>query len=508
MKKFVLLFMIQLACLQNGKAQQNVFGEYLNWVLTDRIFYLYFVDENKVEFTTSPPCPDAHQWQLVFEDDFETEGYLDPDVWYVHSGDEGVYWSPENVTVEGGKLKLWETAIPNPGGQYSQGMVSLKQQYRYGKFEISCKIPKGRSSWPAFWLQAGHLPESYYNEIDIFEIYDQYDDHVLDESSINKRHSMTLFYPFPDISLAETQGYDGPDFSEKFHTFTLEWDPFTIIIRMDGDLKWRYHRFENWLGFPVSCLGMEPNRKYHIRNSFPVDQQNVILNSSIDVRPDVLPPLLSELPRAFEIEYIKIWDRLNVAKNVDKCDFSLADNHTSVITGRTITLGGNTDCSTIVHEPTTERFHGECLTLVATDEISLKPGFSVEKGGHFTAKIASYEKGMNSTSSIDENEDSLIQRTPLYENSVISEYLSEDSLSNSYEVYPNPNAGSFTVVLNSSANEFNGLAIINLNGNIIKQIESVSENKVNIDISNQPPGTYFLVIMVNKKGYMNKIIKQ
>ena len=38
---------------------------------------------------------------------------------------------------------------------YSSGMIESYDDFRYGKFEASVKIPDGNYYWPAFWLFGG-----------------------------------------------------------------------------------------------------------------------------------------------------------------------------------------------------------------------------------------------------------------------------------------------------------------------------------------------------------------
>ena len=52
--------------------------------------------------------------------------------------------------------------------QIGMGIVSCVNKFKYGIYEISAKLPKGKHLWPAFWMWSWN---SWPPEIDIFEGY-------------------------------------------------------------------------------------------------------------------------------------------------------------------------------------------------------------------------------------------------------------------------------------------------------------------------------------------------
>ena len=48
------------------------------------------------------------------------------------------------------------------------GLVSCKEKFKYGYFELEAKLPTGKNLWPAFWMSPF---ESWPPEIDVFEGY-------------------------------------------------------------------------------------------------------------------------------------------------------------------------------------------------------------------------------------------------------------------------------------------------------------------------------------------------
>lgn len=63
-----------------------------------------------------------------------------------------------------------QATFPEGTFNYAVGHLcnSFSFEQQYGYFEIRCKIPSGRGTWPAFWLGSKH---SWPPEIDLFEFY-------------------------------------------------------------------------------------------------------------------------------------------------------------------------------------------------------------------------------------------------------------------------------------------------------------------------------------------------
>jgi hypothetical protein len=53
------------------------------------------------------------------------------------------------------------------------GLVSCIEPFGYGTYEIECKLPVGKSMWPAFWMYSF---DSWPPEIDVFEAYTEKSD--------------------------------------------------------------------------------------------------------------------------------------------------------------------------------------------------------------------------------------------------------------------------------------------------------------------------------------------
>jgi beta-glucanase (GH16 family) len=164
---------------------------------------------------------------------------------------------------------------------YRSGMVFLNKKYKYGKFEIRCKIPKGKGLWPAFWLY-GPCGE----EIDIFEFDCEFPKRVH-----TARHKMffcseTKNYHFPEKFEFEK------DFSNSFHIFSLEWNKSRIAWFIDEELIREEILFNDVV----------------YQNSFPDSSLNLIINLAITgsfVKSE--PELKTGDSATFQIDYLKIY---------------------------------------------------------------------------------------------------------------------------------------------------------------------------------------------------------
>ncbi|WIX81610.1 family 16 glycosylhydrolase [Amycolatopsis carbonis] len=110
----------------------------------------------------------------------------------------------------------YTSARLNTSGKFSQA---------YGHFETRMKLPRGQGMWPAFWmLGGGNWPTD--GEIDVME-------NVGFEP--NTVHG-TIHGPGYSGSGGIGAGYNGPNFSDDFHTYAVDWSPNKIVWTVDGNV--------------------------------------------------------------------------------------------------------------------------------------------------------------------------------------------------------------------------------------------------------------------------------
>jgi len=85
--------------------------------------------------------------------------------------------------------------------------------------------------------------------------------------------------------------------------------------------------------------------------------------------------------------------------------------------------------------------------------------------------------------------------------------IGEEISGSGLKIYPNPGHGNFTLYINSGSSDINyvNAEIINMSGQIVKQVKINGQNKIDVTIKNA--GVYFIrVISTNKKILTRKVV--
>ena len=195
-----------------------------------------------------PPAPSAAAaapgLALVFSDEFETAGSLDPAKWGYEIGhirnDEAQYYTsrPENVRVEGGMLVIEARKEAYQGYGYTSASVNTLGRFepRYGRIEVRAKLPTGVGTWPAIWMLGTNLAKVGWpacGEIDVMENVGF--DPLLVHASI---HTTAYNHTIGTQKTASTTVADPAD----FHVYAADWYPDRIEISADGVV---YFTFRN-----------------------------------------------------------------------------------------------------------------------------------------------------------------------------------------------------------------------------------------------------------------------
>lgn len=195
-------------------------------------------------------CPKAGAsdgWILVWCDEFDYAGSPDPAKWNLeHKGDgfgnnELQFYTPrkENVWVEDGFLRITARKEPYGGRDYTSAKLMSygKGDFRYGRFEIRAKMPRGKGVWPAIWMMPtqskyGGWPNS--GEIDIMEHvgYDPLRIHGTIHTA-NYNHN---------IGTQKGGSIELDDVADEFYVYAIEWEPNGIKWFVDDLL---YYEFKN-----------------------------------------------------------------------------------------------------------------------------------------------------------------------------------------------------------------------------------------------------------------------
>lgn len=113
---------------------------------------------------------------------------------------------------------------PVPGSYTSARLVTKgKASFKYGRIQISAKLPTGKGTWPALWLYG---TGSTYSEIDIMENVG-YEPQLVWFSTHSESGSA-------NPSAHHTSPITIKDTNTAFHVYSIDWTPDYILGFVDG----------------------------------------------------------------------------------------------------------------------------------------------------------------------------------------------------------------------------------------------------------------------------------
>jgi len=203
-------------------------------------------------------------WELIWSDEFETDGLPDTNNWSYNIGNWGwgnnelQYYRDANLDnsrVENGNLIIQATK-DNKTGEWSSARLTTqgKASFTYGKIEFRAKVPTARGTWAAGWLLGESYRDEvswpYCGEIDVLECVGYEIDDVTG-NGLNHATCHTRAYYFK-------QGNQiGSDtallaMNTTYHTYAVEWYPDVIYGLIDGVRYYTYDKNANELEWPFN----------------------------------------------------------------------------------------------------------------------------------------------------------------------------------------------------------------------------------------------------------------
>ena len=184
-------------------------------------------------------------YTLVWQDEFETGSELNANDWTHEVKGKG--WvnnelqeyvnhkTPEGALVtqvKNGTLRI--TALKENGKVYSGRVYAkVKQGWTYGYIEASIKLPKGKGTWPAFWM----MPVNFRSwpadgEIDIMEEVGYHPDYVSSSLHANAHVHSNGTQVTHEMKCTGAEG--------EFHTYAILWTAKNITTYVDGKVQLSY----------------------------------------------------------------------------------------------------------------------------------------------------------------------------------------------------------------------------------------------------------------------------
>ena len=263
--------------------------------------------EKKPTPTPAPPAPvatevnadprDYNQYtEMVWNDEFAGSA-IDPSKWGYNTGGDGwgnnelQYYTAtaENAYISNDKLVI-EAKRQNQGNrEYTSArlLTKGKQNFKYGRIDVSAKLPQGQGIWPAIWMLGADIDQNNWpkcGEIDMMELRGQEPNKFL----------TTMHFPKPDGS-HDYQG--GPDqvlpsgnFSDAFHTFSVVRSKDQMRFFLDGK---QYYTFT-----PSDVKG----GGYPFNNPF-----FMVLNVAVGGNFLGSPNASTVFPQKMEVDYVRYY---------------------------------------------------------------------------------------------------------------------------------------------------------------------------------------------------------
>ena len=203
-------------------------------------------DDKKTQETKSVGQEEAEKtYELIWQDEFEVDGKPDTTRWDFEYGrirnQEAQYYtdSLKNARVENGHLIVEAHKEQMEDAAYTSASITTMDiaEWKYGKFEVSAKLPKGRGLWPAIWMLSENWKEVGWpecGEIDIME-------HVGYEKDTIYGTVHTKAYNHV-IGTEKGGSVFIKDPYSEFHTYSVVWTPEQIDFLLDGMM---YQQFKN-----------------------------------------------------------------------------------------------------------------------------------------------------------------------------------------------------------------------------------------------------------------------
>lgn len=267
------------------------------------------------------PPVNAGDYELVWSDEFNYTGAPDPAKWTFEQGfvrnNELQWYQPQNAVVGDGVLKITakKEKVKNPN--YQKGASSWtksrknaectssslttkgKFDFRYGHLEVRAKVPVQPGAWAAAWTLGTTMPWASCGEIDVMECYYSGGKPSLVANVIHgddqEWHGVSdgIVVPISELELRD------PDWVNKFHIWTMDWDENFIDIKVDGETIKR-----------VDIRNLKNGKIGNYSNPFHLNQY-LLLNLAVSGSSSNKPKWNKKKPMEYEVDYVRLYQKKN-----------------------------------------------------------------------------------------------------------------------------------------------------------------------------------------------------
>lgn len=234
-------------------------------------------------------------YDLIWQDEFGGTN-INTDDWTFEMGNSGwgnnewQYYTDrsENAYLSEGNLVIEAKEESYNGADYTSArMITLnKQSFTFGRVDIRAILPEGQGIWPALWMLGTNITDIGWpacGEIDIMELVGHEPSTVHGTAHWGPQGQGFSNYTGGGYSLS------GEKFSEKYHVFSIIWEP--------GSIKWL----------------VDDNEFFSINNSvvngnYPFDDDFFfIFNIAVGGNWPGYPDASTVFPQRMFVDYIRVF---------------------------------------------------------------------------------------------------------------------------------------------------------------------------------------------------------
>ena len=195
----------------------------------------------KIEPKPAQPYPG---YELVWADEFNTEGPPDPADWIHETGfvrnQEAQWYQSQNARCSAGLLVIEarHERVPNPQheadsadwkkarehAEYTSASIKTRDRHEwlYGRFEMRGRIDTRAGLWPAFWTVGTRRPWPGCGEIDVMEYYRGL---LLANAAWASPNPGVALWDDSKTPIKDLAGQEGAEaWAKAFHIWRMDWD--------------------------------------------------------------------------------------------------------------------------------------------------------------------------------------------------------------------------------------------------------------------------------------------
>jgi beta-glucanase (GH16 family) len=242
--------------------------------------------------------------QLVWSEEFNTDGPVDTTRWYFETGRGANGWGnnelqyytsrPENAFVRNGNLEITVRREDTAGAAFTSARMTTgygRFSFKYGRVEARMKVPVGKGLWPAFWMMGESIATTSWpgcGEIDIMEVMcrgNPADDRTVLATAhwLYDAENTHAQYGLSDTAVSPL--------SENFHLYSLTWNSRYIRAFIDNKQFWE--------------IDITPSHLSEFHQPF-----YLLVNAAVGGSPlGITSPagVTAPLPQTMQVDYIRVY---------------------------------------------------------------------------------------------------------------------------------------------------------------------------------------------------------